>query len=112
MPPETLDPESQRSEAYRRATVAAALERAGILPAAKVDGITRGITAFPLGRVLDAIELQQWVEGLKITAHHLFAAPAQAAPDSTPEPDWNAMPPMARLTKFREMHPQPPRRPR
>jgi predicted transcriptional regulator len=109
--PEQREVEDQRADMYRRQMIAHALEQAGILPHAKIDGIARGIAVFPTGRLLDTVELAQWIEGLEITASHLFPSQGQTETASTSDAvDWNALPPMARLTKFREMHPQPPRR--
>jgi hypothetical protein len=104
--PSQSESEDQHADGVRRAMIARALDEAHILEAAQGDGIARGVHAFA-GRVIEPLPLHQWVLHLKVVAPHLFAPPE---PPSTPEQpgqiDWWQFPPMERLTKFREAHPE------
>jgi hypothetical protein len=85
--------------------IAHALKEANILEAAQRDGIERGLHAFA-GRVIEPVPLHQWVQHLKVVAAHLFGPLETPAPPKPPEPDWDLFPPIERLTKFREAHPE------
>jgi hypothetical protein len=93
-----------QSESQKAAMLATAAMQAGVIAPALEDALRRGMQQFQ-GRDIDSIDTGTWVDGLKVDCPQYFphksAAPSQGFSDAQAAA-LNRLPPVERLTKFRE----------
>ena len=89
---------------YQRALqlMHAALD-AGVTRPALEDALRLGRQEFGDVETLTDFDLRDWGQRLKTSHPHYFRPAKDVTPPAAPQIDWQALPPTARLAKFRDL---------